>query len=510
MNWDCVRDRAPNPDATIQPMVLARLSLVFFLTLLPCAAQEIRITSGIQGEQVLQRDLEGLAQTVLKGTVIGKKVNGKAIEARLTGTHGVIRGLDWKAVGKVQKQAWTAQIQGIPTGGPYRLELRIEGMPGVATVENILVGDLWILAGQSNMEGLGELIDVEQPDPLVHSFDMADHWEVAQEPLHTLVGAVDRIHWRRNSQGEYERLTGDRLQQYIQERKKGAGLGLPFAVIMAKRTGIPVGLIPCAHDGTTMEQWNPALREDEGDSLYGSMYRRFVAVGGRVRGMLWYQGESDANAKAAPEFARNFKSFVREVRNDLQQPDLPFYYVQIGRHISDANIAEWNQVQEAQLNAESEMSNVGMVVSVDLALDDAIHISTPDLKRLGRRLADRVCHDLFPRLGDYGDLKLGPRPVSASGKNGIVKVRFTGVNMRLESQGRISGFSIHSADGQSVAAIYKAVVNPAEASTVLLYLSSKLPEKASVWYGFGTDPYCNLHDAADFAVPVFGPMSIKD
>ena len=82
--------------------------------------------------------------------------------------------------------------------------------------------------------------------------------------------------------------------------------------------------------------------------------------------------------------------------------------------------------------------------------------------------------------------------------------------MRLESQGRISGFSIHDAEGKPVAAIYKAVVDPAEASTVLLYVSGKLPPKAAIWYGYGKDPYCNLHDSADFAVPVFGPMAIQE
>lgn len=492
------------------PMVLAPVSLVALLTFTAFAAQDLHITSGLQEEQVLQRDFEGLGQATLRGTAAGKKINGKAIEARLIGINGVLSGQDWRIAGQVQKQDWIAQIKGIPTGGPYRVELRIEGASSIVTVDNIMVGDLWLLAGQSNMEGLGDLVDVEQPDPLVHSFDLADHWEVAQEPLHTLVAATDRVHWRRNAQGEYERLTGDRLRQYVQERKKGAGLGLPFAVIMAKRTGIPVGLIPCAHDGTSMEQWSPTLKDQEGDSLYGSLYRRFQAAGGKIRGMLWYQGESDANSKAAPEFERNFRYFVRSIRKDFAQPDLPFYYVQIGRHISEANIAEWNQVQTAQLKAESEIPNVGMVASVDLGLDDAIHMSTPDLKRLGHRLADRVCHDLFPRLADYGDLKTGPRPVSATGKDGVVKVRFTGVNMRLESPGRIAGFSIHNAEGKPVPAIFKALVDPAEASTVLLYVAGKLPEKATVWYGFGKDPYCNLHDTADFAVPVFGPMAIQE
>ena len=95
----------------------------------------------------------------------------------------------------MQKLEWTADLGGIPAGGPYRIELRIQGTNAVAQVDNILVGDLWVLAGQSNMEGMGELVDVQQPDPLVHSFDLADNWVVAEEPLHTLVSAADRVHW---------------------------------------------------------------------------------------------------------------------------------------------------------------------------------------------------------------------------------------------------------------------------------------------------------------------------
>src|SRR6202023_1447306 len=114
------------------------------------------------------------------------------------------------------------------------------------------------------------------------------------------------VHWPLNAERVPERLTGQPLENYVINRKKGSGLGLPFAVEMVARTGIPVGLVPCAHGGTSMDQWSPALKDREGDSLYGSMYRRFVAVGGRVRGVLWYQGESDASAKAAPEFEQKF------------------------------------------------------------------------------------------------------------------------------------------------------------------------------------------------------------
>ena len=160
-------------------------------------------------------------------------------------------------------------------------------------------------------------------------------------------------------------------------------------------------------------------------------------------------------------------------------------------------------MQLAQLRAEKEIPHSAMIAAVDLQLDDGIHVGTADLKRLSRRLADLVCLDLFPRLKDFGERKRGPRPVAATFQDGVVKVSFSGVNGRLQSEGPISGFSIHQPDGEWLPLIYKSHVDPAEASTVLLSIQGKLPDGATLWYGFGKDPYCNLRDAADLAVPVF-------
>jgi sialate O-acetylesterase len=467
-------------------------------------AQEIRITSGPVDNQVLQRTAEQTADISFSGAASGKKVNGKDVEARLTAADSTpVPGFDWSSVAKIQKLKWDGELRRVPVGGPYRLEVRLQGSDSTLSIANLLVGDLWVLAGQSNMEGHGDLVDVQQPSPLVHSFDMADRWLVAEEPLHTTVSAVDPVHWPLNAERVPERLTGQPLENYVTNRRKGSGLGLPFAVDMVARTNVPVGLIPCAHGGTSLDQWNPALKDREGESLYGSMYRRVQAAGGRVKGVLWYQGESDANPKAAPAFLAKFEAFVKAVRADFNQPDLPFYYVQIGRHIDKTNVSEWNAVQLAQLRAESEIPHSAMVAAIDLQLDDGIHVGTEDLKRLSRRLADLVCLDLFPRIRDYGERKRGPRPVTATYQDGFVKVSFSGVNGRLQSEGPISGFSIHQADGEWVPLIYKSHVDPAEASTVLLSVQGKLPPDATLWYGFGKDPYCNLRDAADLAVPVF-------
>jgi sialate O-acetylesterase len=467
-------------------------------------AQDLKIVTGPVDNQVFQRNADQTADIKLGGTAAGKKVNGKDIEVRVLGADAVaLPGFDWTSIGKIQKLKWAGELKRIPVGGPYRLEVRMQSGESVVSIANLLVGDLWVLAGQSNMEGHADLADVQQPSPLVHSFDMADRWGIAEEPLHNLVNAADPVHWPLNADKVPERLSGERLETYVQSRKKGAGMGLPFAVEMVTRTNIPVGLIPCAHGGTSMDQWSPALKDREGESLYGSMYRRVQAAGGRVKGMLWYQGESDANPKAAPAFAQKFETFVKAVREDFKQPNLPFYYVQIGRHVDNSNAREWNRVQVAQLQSESRIPNAGMVAAVDLQLDDGIHIGTQDLKRLAQRTANLVCHDLFPRIKDYDELKRGPRPLAAVYRDGIVRVTFSGVNGRLRSDGPISGFSVHDANLDWTPRIYKSRVDPAEASTVLLYIQGKLPENAVLWYGFGKDPYCNLRDAVDLAVPVF-------
>jgi sialate O-acetylesterase len=492
-------------------MLIARriLAAIAVLPLSFLSAQEIRVTRGAVDQQVFQRNAEGFSNVLLTGSATGRKTNGKMVQVRVSSKTGLVPGFDWLPLAKIKKSAWSGELQRLPTGGPYQVDVRIEGTAAMFSVHHLLVGDLWILAGQSNMEGVGNLIDVQPPSEMVHSFDMADNWIVAKEPLHTLVNAADPIHWPPNADRQPERLSGEQLQRYLAQRKKGAGLGLPFAEDMVKRTGVPIGLIPCSHGGTSMDQWSPSLKAEEGYSLYGAMVRRFHAVGGNIKGVLWYQGESDAKAKSASEFGEKFVAFVKAVRSDFGEPNLPFYYVQIGRNISNRDVAEWNMVQDAQRKDEALIPNSGMVASIDLALDDSIHINTQDLKRLGKRLSNRACHDLFGSISDCGQLKPGPHPVSASFEGGVVKVRFSGVNGGLQADGRISGFTIHDASGLPAPVIYRAVIDPAEASTVRLLITGQLPSQASLYYGYGKDPYCNLRDAEDMAAPVFGPMPIQ-
>jgi len=473
-----------------------RILAAGFALVVPLVAQTILVTKGAADFQVYQRDDSGLAAITLEGKAL--VADGKPVEARLLSDRSPLSGFDWRPVAKVSKGVWAAKLERVPTGGPYKLEVRVPGTPDLSSADHLLVGDLWILAGQSNMEGYGNLANLPAPRPTISSFDMTDQWVEARDPLHRLVDAADRVHWQRNAQGQPEKLEGSRLEKWMAARRKGAGLGMPFAITMTERTGVPIGLVPCAHGGTSMDQWSPALKDKGGDSLYGGMIRRFQAVGGKVKGVLWYQGESDANPQAAPLFADKFKALIAAIRSDFGQPDLPFYYVQIGRYVSSGPAGPWNAVQEAQRLAEESIPNTGMVTCADCNLDDGIHVGTEDLWTLGVRLANLAA----------GGMKRGPRPVSARFENGMLTITFREVNRRLVPARRISGFAIVGVDGLPLPLIYHARVHATRPDTVELLVQGKLPDGARLMYGYGRDPMVNLVDEAGMACPVFGPMQI--
>lgn len=474
---------------------------LFCLAALPALALEI--STGAVHHQTFQVNDEHVATIRLTGASLQ---NG-AVEARLLDDRRqVVR--DWEALGSSVDGAWQGDLT-LPLGGPYRVDFRLQ-VAG-ATVEetflhNLLAGDLWILAGQSNMQGVGNLDDtMTEPHPQVHHFAMDRTWRVAREPLHVLQESPDPVHTR--PKDDAERAAGIAAAY---AGNKGAGLGLPFAREMVRRTGRPVGLLATAHGGTSMDQWDPAQRDAGGDSLYGSMYKRVLDAGGKVTGVLWYQGESDTGPDTAPVFREKFERLIAAFRSDFNNPDLPFYYVQIGRFVVPGrSAAEWNVVQAEQLAVEASVPNTGLVVSVDLALDDLIHIGTPGLNTLGQRLAIRAEADLFGT--DYARgprLAVVERADTPYGKT--LRVQFDTVNGALQSAGLPHGFSISKdPDGEDVPCIYKTVIDPEAPDTVILYVW-EFPENAHLWYGRGLDPYCNIVDDANLAVPVFGPVAIPE
>jgi sialate O-acetylesterase len=486
---------------------------------------------------VYQRDVNGKGEIPLGLDDLYK--NGELLSATVNGVSLLNQGgrlVDGKLVG-------------VPTGGPYTIKFNVKSGDSSkgGTIGPIYVGDLWVLAGQSNMEGVGDLIDVTPPHPQVMLLGMDGKWRHAEEPLHWLVDSPDPVH-----SGD-SKTRAERASQQHKTRMKGAGLGLPFATTLVEATGVPIGLVACAHGGTSMEQWNPAKKDQGGNSLYGSMLRQIGLAGGKVRGVLWYQGESDAMGDAWKVFPKVFSDFITSVRSDLGQPELPFYYVQIGRFIYGADPKGWNAVQDAQRVIVDRVPNTAVISVIDLELDDLIHVGTHGLKRAGARLAKIAERELF---GQIGATTPTFDRVFKSSSNTLV-VKFKGVNMGsapsprvasqpmmsapgqgammgnpggmmvrpmrglaaagsspgdmggigLKPERHIAGFSIRKEDGTAIPLIFEAGVGRAK-DTVVLKLTGPIPEHASLWYGYGMDPYCNLADGNDMAVPVFGPIDL--
>lgn len=404
------------------------------------------------------------------------------------------------------------KLMRVPAGGPYLASIVIES-GGQLYAGPFYVGDLWVLAGQSNMQGVGDLQDVTTPHLKVSALGMNGKWTQATEPLHWLEDSPDPVH-----SGD-PATRAERSKKEHATRTKGAGLGLPFGSAMADQTQVPVGLVLCAHGGTNMDQWSPSKKGEGGGSLYGSMLRQVKLAGGKVKGVLWYQGESDGmvGQAVADAYSKKFAAFIAAVRDDFGQADLPFYYVQIGRFVNNGDPKPWNTVQEAQRKLAETVPHTALVSVIDLPLDDGIHVGTAGLKRVGERLAKVAIREHFGLLG--GTTPTLDRVVKGHG--GTLVVKFKGVNRTaystvngsyvpnalggLQPERHVAGFSLRKADGKEVPLIYEAMVN-ASRDAVILKLNGALPEGTFLWYGWGLDPYCNLTDTLDMAVTTFGPV----
>ena len=454
--------------------------------------ESFTLDQGLMDHQVLQCDDNDLAMVVCSGTA--EELDGP-VEARVAGEDGE-EILAWHEIGQATEGAWEGTLTGIPAGGPYTVQLRLDGHE--AQAEQVLAGELWILAGQSNMQGVGNMENVAQPHPRVHVFAMNDDWRVAEEPLHRRGESVDPVHNPNAAEG---------LEIDVTDWTKGAGLGLSFAKARFETTGRPVGLIPCAHGGTSMDQWDPARRDEYGESLYGAMYRRFQAAGGAVTGVLWYQGESDRGA--ADAYEDKFRDFIEALRTDFGDPALPFYYVQIGGYATTGDSLGWNTVQNAQTNIEKTMAGVAMAPSIDLALDDPIHIGTEGLKTLGVRLAGIAAR---MDAGQQPPEASGPRLASVERRDSrfgsYLEVRLEGVVDGLQAPGGVRGFSLTDGDDEPLQPIYKQVIVETDEGEAIQLWSNQLPEDLHLWYGRGLFPNCTVTDGAGRALPVFGPVPV--
>ena len=379
--------------------------------------------------------------------------------------------------------------------------------------------DVWVLAGQSNMQGCGWLAGALPADPRVWSFSSAGQWQIAEEPLHRLWESFTLVHqdFMRAGLPEADKQVSDAewARRENETRTWGSGLGLSFGKCMAGATGKPIGLIPAAHGGTSMDQWSPKLKYMGGHSLYGGMLERIQRAGGKLRGILWYQGESDTlTMDLARTYAQRFDAWIAAARADTGIPDLPVIAVQIGRVIEPPDRQGlwmgWDVVREALRTLPERVPHTAVTSAVDLPLTDLIHVNTASLIRLGQRMAKLA-------LAGPAGKQLGPqvtgieRFMSPGGLCNTIRVRFSGVTGGWQHTDNLRGFEVRLPDAQSRMPLYvvNAWVDETNGTDVIVLLNREMEADTQLGYGLGLNPVCDMTDKADMPLCSFLPQPVK-
>ena len=408
--------------------------------------------------------------------------------------------------------------------------LDVRGETPPASVTNTSVGiypcpidaDIWLLGGQSNMDG--QDIVKKYPtkeDPRIVAFDMVNQWMTAKDPLHRLFEAAAPIHrklcmqWMTRAttnSAEAEKMF-EKHRNELRNNPRGVGLGIPFAQAVLQETGRPIGLIACAHGGTSMGQWDPALKDKGDDSLYGAMMNRVKMAGGgkKIKGLLWYQGESEAgSAGSITNFPKNFLNFIDCVRRDLDQPELPVIYVQIGRYVLHAPElgSGWEQIRELQRCVARERKNIYFTTAIDQTLFDKIHVSGSGQQCLGRRMAELALTYVYSKPDHGKQIDLESASVTNFGRE--IHLKFSGVSGKLQSLGRPGSFELRSdAPGsRDKPMIFRVDFDPEDPAALNLVVEKPVTGSIKLIYGPGIDPYMNLVDDKNMPVPAFGPVEV--
>ncbi|MHB1295028.1 MAG: sialate O-acetylesterase [Anaerolineae bacterium] len=379
------------------------------------------ITRGPTDWQVLQQDAQGLAALTLSGGWAGEP--GGKVQVRLvredTATP-VGANLDWQDTQTTPDGTWSHILAGIPAGGLYRLETRYNGRDNVATewasrgdtCHFLGVGDLWVIAGQSNAAGFGRGPVEDPPELGIHVFRNSETWALATHPLNE---ATDIRHAANR-----------------ETANPGHSPYLQFARLLKRALGYPIGLIPTALGGSPLSAWNP--REPGPASLFDNMCHIVERVGGRVKGILWYQGESDTDLVAAPTYLQRFGDAVSAWREALHAPDLPVLTVQINRYYTSGTEEAdrgWAMLREAQRQAAATIPGVSVVPALDLPLSDLIHTSPAGNLLLANRLAQAALGGVYGQSVEYRAPDVAQASRLPDGR--AILLRFADVSSRMDN-----------------------------------------------------------------------------
>ncbi len=417
-----------------------------------------------------------------------------------------------------------AQLPAQAAGGPHRLVARHGD--AVDTCDDVWFGEVWLASGQSNMEWQANRFDdlrdavAEAADPELRLLLVERN--TATEPLSTFEGT-----WR---PADPEVVAGF------------SAVAWSFGRELRARLGVPVGIVASSWGGTRAEAWtrpaalshDPVLtpileRWTEIDAAWpeaskrheaaladwekasaeakekgeraprrpaaplgpldrhhpGALYHGMIAplVPMTFRGVLWYQGES--NADRAWQYGPLFQTMIRDWRDDFGQGDLPFLFVQLANFESGKlDGTTWGDLRDAQLQTLRTVPNTGMACTIDLGLSKNIH--PPNKAQVAHRLlrwARTLCYgeDVVPSGPLYSHCRIEGNEVRlffdhvGTGLAGPTKGGYTG--FRIAGRDRVWHDADVRLDGET-----------------LLAQSGAVPHPVAVRYAWADDPAISLRN----------------
>ena len=350
---------------------IAVVACLLILVVVPDQSRAASISiSSPAAWQVVQRGDDGTADIIVTGRLTGQR--GR-VEARWHGGP-------W-TLGTRRDGAFRVVLRAQPAG-QGTLVVRSVVRPGLAARHrSVGVGDVYVIAGQSNASGrAGRWYDDHVPGLRATVFGNDYRWRDLRDPVDSPVGQVDRVSLDKHPGGSVWPLVASRLMRADQA---------------------PVAFIPCALSGTRIERWQPdAPPTRHGDRLFDSMRRRIRAAGGRVRAVLWWQGEADARLRTPHRtYERLLTRLAAAVRRDCGAPLVAAQIGDFRPQVSPAGAVD--AIRLAQADGWTRRGVVAGPVLYDIGLRRHVHVvRDADVRAAADRWAAAiiggVLHDGMP------------------------------------------------------------------------------------------------------------------
>lgn len=417
------------------------------------------------------------------------------------------------------KGNWSTKLPSLPVGGPHKL--RVAGS-SVVEFADVLVGEVWICSGQSNMQwnvGQSNNPDLEKLAANYPNIRMINFPQIgSQEPIWS---HADRK-WMVCSPATVNSFSA---------------VGYFFARQIHLSTNVPIGMINNAWGGSACEAWvnrdvlkatprfegllsrwkgmedkfaaldakkdrseaenkelNGLQGQMRGNSRPGNIYNGVLKshLGYGIKGAIWYQGES--NAGRAYQYRELFPAMITNWRTEWGQGDFPFYWVQLADYQAERTEpgdSDWAELREAQTMTMNKLANSGEAVIIDIGEGKDIH---PKNKvDVGMRLARWALAKQYNIEIDHQSPRYESMEKVDSGI--VLKFKNRGKSWRPFDVKEPIGFTIAGEDKK----FYNAEAKILDDGRVQVS-SPSVPNPVSVRYAWAQNPICNMF--ADNGLPL--------